>query len=153
MTQQQPSNAIPTLSVEQQLPQSDPDATILIRLATHSFASGGSSKSEPMAWVMSQQHPFVATAKIVRMYLREDGGVDVYWSDGKMFLRTFIPERAIIFFDEVMSEDTFVAFIEQAEAEEEEPEPDDPGSEPEPGHQTTAPSPDPGELNQTGPSA
>ena len=136
--------------VEQRLPQPDPDATILIRLATQSFAAGAGA--EPMAWVMSQKHPLVAEAKIVRMYLREDGGVDVYWTDGKMFLRTFIPERAIIFFDEVMSDDTFVAFIEQAESEEEEePEdPEEPEAPEEPGHE---PVPSPIAANEPGPTA
>jgi hypothetical protein len=155
MTQQQHPNDLPILPVEHEIPQPDPDATILIRLATHSLAIGASASPEPMAWVMSQQHPLVRTAKIVRMYLREDGGVDVYWSDGKMYLRTFIPERAIIFFEEIMSKDTFVAFIEQAETEtESEEEEEDQGQdEPEPAGQVTAPIPDPSEPGPTGPSA
>jgi hypothetical protein len=145
MTQQtqnnHPGERRPILPVERRLPLPDPNATVLLRLATDPFAAGGSK--EPIAWVQSQSHPLVPEAKVVRMYLREDGGVDVYWSDGQMFLRTYIPERAIRFFDEVMGEDTFVAFIEQAEAEPEEEEEEEPEPEPAP-----TPTPNPGNAGE-----
>ena len=94
---------------------------------------------EPMAWILGRPHP-LAGSKIVRMYLREDGGVDVYSSDGGMYVRTFIPARVVRFLDETMGEDTFVEFIEEEEEqgpeetdepdEPEEPEPEEPGTEP-----------------------
>ena len=73
------------------------------------------------------------------MYPREDGGVEVYSSDGKMFVRTVLPERVIRFSDEAMSGDTFVEFIEIAEEEEEE-EPEEP-KEPEEPEPEPAPTP------------
>src|SRR5271166_1850934 len=87
---------------------------------------------EPTVWILNHPHPLASEAKIVRMYHREDGGVDVYSSDGKMFVRTFVPERVIRFCDEAMSEDTFVEFITIAEEEEEEEEEEELPEEPEP---------------------
>lgn len=144
MNNHSPTHAGPSiLPVERLLPQPSPDATVLVRLVTTSFAADGNK--EPTMWALNQPHPLVTEAKVVRMYLRDDEGVDVYWSDGQMFLRTYVPERAVIFFDEVMGEDTFIAFIEQAEAGEEEP---DPGPEPDP-----APPQSPGTASDPGATA
>jgi hypothetical protein len=143
-----PNNLPPTvdrsiLPVERQLPQPSPDATVLVRLVTDQLnpeevkVATDAKSQVPVfnqtVWILNQPHPLASEAKIVRMYSRDDGGVEVYSSDGKMFVRTVLPERVIRFFDEAMSDETFVAFIEEAESEEEEeePEPDpEPGQEP-----------------------
>ena len=117
------------------------------------LASMAHSK-EPTVWVINQRHPLATDAKIVRMYHTE-GGVEVYSSDGKMFVRTFVPERVIRFFDEAMGEETFVEFIvaaeedveEEEEEEEEELEPE-PGPGPEP-----VPTPNPDAPNGSSPTA
>jgi len=131
------------LPVERLLPQPRPDATALVRLVTASLTADGDK--ELTVWILNHPHPLATEAKIVRMYSREDGGIEVYSSDGKMFVRTVIPERCIRFFDEAMSEDTFVEFITIAEEDEDEPEPEEPEPEPEP-----EPAPTPG---TNGPSA
>lgn len=120
-----PASITPSiLPVERLLPQPDPHATALVRLVTDSL----DESKDPTAWLLNRPHPLATEAKIVRMYQREDGGVDVYSSDGRMFVKTFVPERVIRFADEAMSEDTFVEFItiaeEGEEEEEEEPEPE-----------------------------
>jgi hypothetical protein len=118
------------LPVERRLPQPDEDATALVRLVTDPLNPEDTAKQS--VWILNHPHPLANEAKIVRMYSREDGGVEVYSSDGKMFVRTVIPDRVIQFFDEAMSEETFVAFIEEAETEEEEEELPEPEPEPEP---------------------
>ena len=125
----QPANAS-ILPVERRLPPPDENATVLVRLVTIQLnpaeiekAKDGKSKEPVMdqtVWILNGAHP-LAGSKIVRMYRVEDG-VEVYSSDGQMTVRTFIPERAICFYDEMMSEDTFVAFIAAAETEEDEEE-------------------------------
>ncbi len=141
-----PENASPSvLPVERLLSPPSPDATALVRLVTDSLAADGSAK-EPTVWILNSPHPLATEAKIVRMYSREDGGVEVYSSDGRMFVRTVVPARLVRFFDEAMSQDTFVEFIAAAEEdeEEEEPEPDpEPEPEPEPGPTSTANGPSP----------
>jgi hypothetical protein len=123
-----PANAGPyILPVERRLPQPDADATALVRLVTDPLTldEKGKTEEEPTSWLLNRPHPLAPEAKIVRMY-RDDGGVEVYSSDGKMFVRTFVPERVIRFCDEAMSEDTFVEFIEIAEEDEEDEEPEEP---------------------------
>lgn len=116
-----PAHAVPSiLPVERRLPQPDADATALVRMVTEPLDPIDGYK-EPTAWLLNRPHPLAGEAKIVRMY-RDDGGVEVYSSDGKMFVRTFVPERVIRFCDEAMSEDTFVEFIEISELDEEEEE-------------------------------
>jgi hypothetical protein len=130
MSNNMPANVAPNvLPVERRLPQPSPDATTIVRLVTDPLdrlPSDGDKKREPNVWILNQAHPLAGEAKIVRMYLREDEGVEVYSSDGKMFVRTVLPARVVRFFDEVMGEETFVAFIAEAEAEEEDEEPDEP---------------------------
>jgi hypothetical protein len=132
-----PAHATPSiLPVERRLPQPDADATALVRMITDPL-DGSKELSE---WLLNRPHPLASDAKIVRMY-RSDGGVDVYSSDGRMFVRTFVPEHVIRFCDEVMSEDTFVEFIAVAEEDEEEEEEEELPPEPEP---EPAPTPNPG---------
>ena len=137
-----PANAGPyILPVERRLPQPDADATALVRLVTDPLAldEKGKLEVEPTAWLLNRPHPLAPEAKIVRMY-RDDGGVEVYSSDGKMFVRTFVPERVIRFSDEAMSEDTFVEFIEIAELDEDEEEEElDPDPEPAPAPEPVPP--------------
>ena len=131
-----PANVTPSiLPVERRLSQPSPDAASLVRVVTDQLnpeeakkAKDGSAPASTV-WILNYPHPLANDAKIVRMYAREDGGVEVYSSDGKMFVRTVIPERMIRFFDEAMSEDTFVEFI--AIAEEDEPEEEEEPEEPE----------------------
>ena len=147
MTQQNnfPANAAPSiLPVERLLPQPDADAAVLVRLVTDPLVqydpgTPDKDKDSTTVWILNQPHPLAPEAKIVRMYPREDGGVEVYSSDGKMFVRTVLPERVIRFSDEAMSGDTFVEFIEIAEEEEEE-EPEEP-KEPEEPEPEPAPTP------------
>jgi hypothetical protein len=146
-----PANNLPAgfdpsiLPVEKRLPQPDADATTLLRLVTESLDPQGKNK-EPTVWILNRAHP-QAGSKILRMYHRDDGGVEVYSSDGQMFVRTIIPARIVLFLDEAMSEETFIQFItiaEEDEDEEEEPgEPGDPGSDPDPDPDPANPDPDP----------
>lgn len=143
-----PSNQY-ILPVEHRLPQPDADVAVLARLVTDQLADyppGTLDKDREAStvWILNRPHPLATEAKIVRMFHREDGGVDVYSSDGKMFVRTFVPARVIRFCDEAMSEDTFVAFIEEAEVDEEEEPGLEPGPEPAP---EPAPSPVAGDPN------
>jgi hypothetical protein len=134
MTQQNnfPANASPyILPVERLLPQPAGDATALVRLVTEPLTPDPGATDKQTVWLLNRPHPLATEAKIVRMYYRDDdGGVNVYSSDGKMFVRTVIPARVLRFYDEAMSEDTFVAFVEIEESEMEEPE--EPELEPEP---------------------
>ena len=146
MTQQNnfPATAGPSiLPVERRLPQPSPDATALVRLVTNPLAADGDK--EPTVWILNHPHPLASEAKIVRMYHHEGSGVEVYSSDGKMFVRTFVPERVIRFLDEAMSEDTFVEFIAISEEDEEEEEEELPEPQPEP-----APAPVQGDANGSG---
>jgi|HubBroStandDraft_4_1064222.scaffolds.fasta_scaffold81844_2 hypothetical protein len=137
------------LSIEERLPPPDETAALLVRLVTDplnpdeikqakaSAAKTGESVISQTVWILYGHHPLAPPAKILRMYPSEDGGVEVYSSDGQTHVRTTIPERVIRFFDEVIPEETFVEFIEDAESEEEEepdepeePEPDEPEPEP-----------------------
>lgn len=136
-----PANASPSvLPVERLLPSPSPDATALVRLVTAPLSPPNPPKKgeeaqvpTPTVWILNSPHPLAGEAKIVRMYHREDGGVEVYSSDGRMFVRTVIPAHCVRFFDEAMSQDTFVEFISIAEEDEEEPEePEDPEPDPEP---------------------
>jgi hypothetical protein len=113
-------SVVSILPVERRLALPNPHATALVRLVTVSFAADGSKDLTP--WVINKPHPLTKESKIVRMYHRDDGGVEVYSTDGRMFIRTFIPGQHVVFFDEMMSEDTFIAFIDEAEADEEEEE-------------------------------
>jgi hypothetical protein len=130
----QPADRLP---VELELPESNPSMSALIRMITDPIGSpaqpDGSSKEvdAPLLWLLGRAHP-LAGAKIVRMYRSDGGGVDVYSTDGEMYVRTFIPERVIRFFDETMTMETFISFIADAEEDEEEPveeEPDEEGGE------------------------
>lgn len=140
MTTNLPASVSPsTLPVERLLTQPSPDATALVRLITDPLALVRDKKgdvvraSEDTVWILNNQHPLASDAKIVRMYRREDGGVEVYSSDGKMFVRTVVPERVIRFLDEAMSEEMFVEFIDLAESGEDELDPEpEPEPEPEP---------------------
>lgn len=160
-----PANASPSvLPVERRLPQPEADATALVRLITDQLnpvelkrvKDGTQSKDKPvldqLLWILNSPHPISPEAKIVRMYHVEDG-VEVYSSDGQLFVRTFIPEHAVRFFDEIMSEEAFVSFIEDAESDEEEPEdpedPEDPEEPEEPEEPESAP---PGQTVAVGPS-
>jgi len=142
MTNQNTSPSL--LPIEHRLPLPDVDATTLVRVVTDPLTIETEAEAkkrsqlgmlrEPTTWILNRAHP-LAGSKIVRMYHREDGGVDVYSSDGDMCVRTHLPERVVRFLDETMSDDTFVAFIEEAETEEEEEEVEpelEPGPEPSP---------------------
>lgn len=118
------------LHIERLLPPPNKDATTLVRLVTTPLAIVPDAKdkdavkldTQPTVWLLDRAHPLAGYAKILRMYHREDGGVDVYSSDGQMFVRTYIAEHCILFFDESMNEDTMVAFVEAAESDEEDEE-------------------------------
>jgi hypothetical protein len=133
-----PRNNIPAtvapeiLPIERLLPQPSPDATALVRLVTDPLSpphpnheADGGKQPQPTVWILNGPHPLAPEAKIVRMYQREDGGVEVYSSDGMMFVRTVVPSARVRFFDEAMGDQTFIAFIAEAEADEEEDDEDD----------------------------
>lgn len=136
------------LPVERRLRAPSADAATLVRLVTDAVGKSGQYE-----WLMGGPHPLFPEAKIVRMYRRDGGGVVVFASDGKMFVRTSLPERVVHFFDEVMTEDTFVDIIEGAEeGEEGEDEGGDEAADPTPGL-TPSPSPAPAPAPATPPTA
>lgn len=130
-----PANASPTvLPVERRLAAPSPDATALVRVVTEPLAlledsdsdSVRAVKKRPTVWIIDQEHPLTGGgAKILRMFRDGGGGITVYSSDGILFVRTYIPDRCVRFADEVMSEQTFIAFIEQEEEEEPDDDEDD----------------------------
>lgn len=134
MTTQMPSSAKTILPVERLLAPPNPESTTLVRVVTDSFPTDDDDgKKKLITWILNYPHPLANGAKILRMFF-EDGGIEVYSSDGHMYVRTFVPERYIKFFDETMSEETFVDEVAASEEEDEPdlPEPDPAEPEPDP---------------------
>jgi|WetSurMetagenome_2_1015567.scaffolds.fasta_scaffold322941_2 hypothetical protein len=74
------------------------------------------SSPEPMTWVVSQTHPLVPGMRVVRMFV-VDGGVEVYSSDSRNYLRNIIPMGSIKLVEEAMPVEMFEDEITRAEAD------------------------------------
>jgi len=90
------------------------------------------AKEEPVAWVLTQPHPFVPTMQIVRMFVVRGGGVEIYSvsADGSAAIRNLLPMHWVRFVEEAMPLEVFVEELALAEAggDDDEPELPDPNS-------------------------
>lgn len=91
------------------------------------------------AWVVKERHPIEPRCKVVRMFVDERGGVEVYsmTDDAQFGVRNIIPAHEIKLIEEGMPIDVFVE--ELAAAEMDGDEPDEPET-PEETDVTTTPS-------------
>jgi len=77
------------------------------------------SAGEPVLWAIDQAHPFVASFKVVRMYVVPGSSVDVFSSDGGTTgLRHTLPWHLISLIEEAMPAEIFVEEMVAAETEE-----------------------------------
>jgi hypothetical protein len=116
----------PSKTIE--LPPPNPDAPMVNRVVMKNpfppKAEMGKPIDEPVLWIVSQTHPFIAELKIVRMFV-VGMGVEVYSSSNEgVGVRNLLPWASILLCEEVMNLRVFVQEIEDAESDEE-PEPGD----------------------------
>jgi hypothetical protein len=73
----------------------------------------------PIVWQLDQQHPLKSTARVVRMFLTENG-VEVYATEtvkgGFRGMRNFVPMHWVRLTEEIMHPDILSEEIETAEA-------------------------------------
>lgn len=82
---------------------------------------------EPITWQLGQPHPLVPEAKIVRMFLNDDGA-EIYSmsEDCKICMRNAIPINGIRFSEEAMPFQIFSEEIDAAESDEDDDDEGDP---------------------------
>ena len=88
---------------------------------------------EPITWVVKHTHPLVPSMQIVRMFLDDHGGVEVYSvmssGDQRTGMRNYLPSSQVKLVEEGMPYEVFIDELEDAELD------NAPGPEPEPmGH-------------------
>lgn len=73
---------------------------------------------EPAMWAISQPHPFVPTMRVVRMFVRGSGDVEVYSlaDDGGGAMRNLLPTHTVRFVEEAMPIGIFIEELTLAEA-------------------------------------
>jgi hypothetical protein len=104
--------------------------------------TGRVGKEEPIHWVVSKPHPFVANFNVLRMFM-DRGSVEVYSvsADNARGMRDVVPMHCVRLVQEAMPMDIFVEELEAAENDDDEDDLDlEPG---EPGAPAPPPAPEP----------
>lgn len=117
----------------------EPNFPMVTRMVSHSlFPSETTGQETPVTWAISLGHPLVPKMRVVRMFILEDGDVEIYSlsDDGSNGMRNRVPKNRIRLVEEGMPLEVFVEELAAAEAEsggnDDDDEPDEPEAEEEP---------------------
>jgi hypothetical protein len=109
-----------------------PGYPVLTRMISHDPLPEETA-TKPLVWVLGELHPLMSDYRVVRMFVVDRGGVEVYAVslDGRRAFRNLIPMTSIRIVEETMPLDVLADELEAAESSgddeedygEEDPEP------------------------------
>lgn len=102
-----------------------PQFPMLTRMISNSLFPSENGREEPVVWIVSQPHPLAQNARVVRMFIDRDVGVEVYseLADGKG-IRNLIPLAQVRLTEEAMPREVLIDEIAAVEEDEYEPDPE-----------------------------